>query len=106
MQKAKDVELVTRVSLHRSSTRWFMRVVVSTQADPDALTHTLASKNYTPSGFKVTRLVIKPIPTRQEVTVFRLTQEVDKDGTVNEVESVPVSLPAADLLWLGFPSYL
>lgn len=60
----------------------------------------------TDAGFKVTRLVIKPIPTHQEVTVFRLTQEVDADGTVKELESVPVSLPKADLLWLGFPSYL
>lgn len=60
----------------------------------------------TSEGFKVTRLVIKPIPTRQEVTVFRLTQEVGADGTVQELESMQVPLSAADLLWLGFPSYL
>jgi hypothetical protein len=60
----------------------------------------------TDTGFRVTRLVIKPIPTRQEVTVFRLTQEVGTDGMVKELESVPVPLSAADLLWLGFPPYL
>ncbi len=60
----------------------------------------------TDSGFRVTRLVIKPIPTHQKVTVFRLTQEVGTDVAVLELSSVPVSLSAADLLWLGFPSYL
>lgn len=57
-------------------------------------------------GFRVTRFVIKPVPNRQDVTVFRLTQEVGAAGTVKELEVVPVSIPKADLLWLGFPSYL
>jgi len=60
----------------------------------------------TDAGFRVTRLIIKPIPNRQDVTVFRLTQEVGVDGTIKELEVVPVSIPNADLLWLGFPSYL
>src|SRR4051794_26311504 len=34
------------------------------------------------TGFRVMRLVIKPIPNHQDVTVFRLTQEVGVDGTV------------------------
>jgi hypothetical protein len=58
------------------------------------------------AGFRVTRLVIKPIPNHQDVTVFRLTQEVGADGTVKELEAVPVPMSKADLLWLGFPSYL
>jgi hypothetical protein len=58
------------------------------------------------SGFRVTRTIIRPIPNRQQVTAFRITQEVGTDGTVSELESVPLPLSDSDLLWLGFPSYL
>jgi hypothetical protein len=60
----------------------------------------------TKSGFRVTRLVIRPLPNRQDVTIFRLTQDVDYDGGIREVEAVPIQLPRTDLLWLGFPSHL
>jgi hypothetical protein len=59
----------------------------------------------TASGIQVTRFVIKPIPNRQEVTVYRITQEVGAAGEVREISSEPVSIPQWDLLRLGFPSY-
>lgn len=59
----------------------------------------------TDSGIQVTRFVIKPIPSRQEVTVYRITQEVGPAGEIREISSEPVSIPKWDLLRLGFPSY-
>lgn len=59
----------------------------------------------TASGIQVTRFVIKPIPNRQEVTVYRVTHEVGRAGEVREISSEPVSVPYWDLLRLGFPGY-
>jgi len=58
------------------------------------------------TGFKVTRLAIKPVPSHYEVTVFRVTQEVTFDGHVRELSSEAVPIPHLDLLRLGFPMYM
>jgi hypothetical protein len=57
-------------------------------------------------SFQVTRSVIKPLPQPWMPTLYRLTERVTQDGTVEILSEVPVPAHREDLAGLTFPMYL
>lgn len=59
-----------------------------------------------PSGFRVSRNVVRPVPSPVNVTAFRTVVEVLPDGTVHAHAEKELSLTLEDQARLTFPGYM
>lgn len=66
---------------------------------------TVLSKN---DGFEVTRYLFRPTASRPEVQLFRVVQEVRRNGSVLTLESEPIPAPMSwkDRIKLRFPQFM